>query len=72
MFDSKKKLKIATGESVCKKLAGFQLNCIEFNSCLLSFYTNQIDQFKKKSLQLSESGKLIKKYNNQVKTTRIF
>ena len=56
MFDSKKKLKIASGETVNKKLVLSQINNIAFNSCLLSFYTNQLDQFKKKSKQLESSG----------------
>ena len=56
MFDSKKKLKIATTDTVRGKLAASQINSIDFNSCLLSFYTNQLDQFKKKSLQLQGAG----------------
>jgi len=56
MFDSKKKLKIATTDTVRAKLAASQINSIDFNSCLLSFYTNQLDQFKKKSLQLQSAG----------------
>lgn len=56
MFDSKKKLKIATTDTVRAKLAASQINSIDFNSCLLSFYTNQLDQFKKKSLQLQKAG----------------
>ena len=56
MFDSKKKLKIATTDTVRNKLAASQTNSIDFNSCLLSFYTNQLEQVKKKSLQLQEAG----------------
>ena len=56
MFDSKKKLKIASNDTVNKKLVSSQINSIAFNSCLLSFYTNQLDQFKNKSQQLKSSG----------------
>ena len=55
MFDSRKKLKLCNGEQVMKKLSTYQRTKIEFNSCLLSFYTNQHEQFKNKSKQLQQS-----------------
>jgi len=56
MFDSKKKLKLASGETINKKLSKHQIISVDFNQCLLSYYTNQLDQFKKQSLRLSEEG----------------
>ncbi|KAK6186337.1 hypothetical protein SNE40_008389 [Patella caerulea] len=44
MFDSKKKLKAATGENVQQKLTDKQKGCIAINQCLLNMYAGQGDQ----------------------------
>ena len=44
MFDSKKKLKLASGETIDKKLSRHQIISVDFNQCLLSYYTNQVSE----------------------------
>ncbi|XP_050396573.1 signal recognition particle subunit SRP72 [Patella vulgata] len=44
MFDSKKKLKAATGDNVQQKLTNKQKGCIAINQCLLNMYAGQGEQ----------------------------
>lgn len=54
VFDSKKKIKSATTESLKHKLTNHQRKTIVMNQCLLYMYTNQGDQCKKMSLELQK------------------
>ncbi|KAF8770151.1 Signal recognition particle subunit SRP72 like protein [Argiope bruennichi] len=47
VFDSKKKIKIATAESLEPKLTTKQRQIIAINNCLLLLHTNQIDQCRR-------------------------
>lgn len=47
VFDSKKKIKTATAESLDQKLTSKQRQTIAINNCLLLLHTNQIDQCRK-------------------------
>ena len=42
MFDSKKKMKVATGSNLKHKLSSKQRQYIDVNQCLLYLYTNQV------------------------------
>ncbi len=42
MFDSKKKVKATTADGLEHKLTETQQRIMEFNRCLLLFYTNQV------------------------------
>ena len=42
MFDSKKKMKVATGSNLKHKLSSKQRQYIDVNQCLLHLYTNQV------------------------------
>ena len=42
MFDSKKKMKLATAPEVTRKLTSMQMKRIDANNCLLAFYSNQV------------------------------
>lgn len=42
MFDSKKKIKVATAEAVEQKLTSSQRQAISLNECLLYMYTGQV------------------------------
>uniref|UniRef100_A0A8C5LRX3 Signal recognition particle subunit SRP72 n=1 Tax=Leptobrachium leishanense TaxID=445787 RepID=A0A8C5LRX3_9ANUR len=52
VFDSKKKVKLASAEGVEHKLSKNQLQAIEFNKALLSMYTNQAEQCRKLAIGL--------------------
>lgn len=47
VFDSKKKIKAATNESLVHKLPSFQRKYIALNNAIFNYYTNQNDQCKK-------------------------
>lgn len=51
VFDSKKKIKIATSEGLDQKLTSKQRQTIAINNCLLLLHTNQIDQCRR-SIQI--------------------
>ena len=42
MFDSKKKMKVATADGLQHKLVSEQRKTIAINQCLLYMYTNQV------------------------------
>ncbi|KAK3582757.1 hypothetical protein CHS0354_015281 [Potamilus streckersoni] len=44
VFDSKKKMKVATADNLKQKLSSKQKELISINQCLLHMYTNQSDQ----------------------------
>ena len=46
MFDSKKKMKVATGSNLKHKLSAVQRRDIDMNQCLLHMYTNQVGALK--------------------------
>lgn len=54
VFDSKKKIKSATADSLKHKLTTHQRKTIAMNQCLLYMYTNQGDQCKKMSIDLQK------------------
>ncbi|GIX86512.1 signal recognition particle subunit SRP72 [Caerostris extrusa] len=58
VFDSKRKIKVATAESLELKLTSKQRQVIAINNCLLLLHTNQIDQCRR-SIQA-----LTKKYSS--------
>nr|XP_022915119.1 signal recognition particle subunit SRP72 [Onthophagus taurus] len=47
VFDSKKKMKVATNDQLAFKLLSSQRKNIAFNNALLLYYTNQLDQCRK-------------------------
>ena len=56
IFDSKKKIKVATAEGTEKKLNDHQRQCIAYNKCLVLMYSNQVNilsQEGQRGLQLS-------------------
>jgi len=42
VFDSKKKIKVATADGVQQKLTSSQRQAVSFNECLLYMYTGQV------------------------------
>ena len=42
MFDSKKKMKLATVAELSKKMTSSQLRSIDINNALLAYYSNQV------------------------------
>ncbi|XP_064601701.1 signal recognition particle subunit SRP72-like [Liolophura sinensis] len=52
MFDSKKKIKVATSSGLHQKLSAEQRKSIAMNQCLLHMYTNQGDQCKRLATSL--------------------
>lgn len=54
IFDSKKKMKSATSDALTYKLPSYQRKYISLNNALLSYYTNQIDQCNKVSVNIDK------------------
>ncbi|XP_052225260.1 signal recognition particle subunit SRP72-like isoform X2 [Dreissena polymorpha] len=54
VFDSKKKMKVATGSNLKHKLSAIQRRDIDINQCLLYMYTNQADQCHQLAKQLQK------------------
>ncbi|KAJ8317050.1 hypothetical protein KUTeg_004954 [Tegillarca granosa] len=54
VFDSKKKMKVATADNLKHKLTSRQRKSISVNQCLLHFYTNQGEQCRQLASKLKE------------------
>ncbi|XP_022250049.1 signal recognition particle subunit SRP72-like [Limulus polyphemus] len=55
VFDSKKKIKIATGDGLESKMTNMQRKAIALNHCLLLYHTNQSDLCRKQLDKLAKS-----------------
>jgi len=59
VFDSKKKMKVATGSNLKHKLSAVQRRDIDMNQCLLHMYTNQVGALKYIYLYILHSSQKI-------------